>query len=150
MPSYHTACPTYNLLLSYTVISYVYRSFIRNKTTFTNYCLTQWTSKVSGNHWVGQYMVNSTGLMGIVNTTFYKPNPIFIGPEYTKLYWTSTLWSLYYSCQKFYSFSFDVECVLFTQTGIEKYHSWPWLSSTLVIRIGMILILLSFVPYPAT
>ena len=34
------------LFLSFSVISYVYRSFIRNKTTFTKHCLTQWLSKL--------------------------------------------------------------------------------------------------------
>ena len=33
------ADPTYSVILSYTVISDVYRSFIQNKTTFTKYCL---------------------------------------------------------------------------------------------------------------
>ena len=38
--------PRYNLPLSFTVISDVYSSFIPNKTTFTEYCLTQWISKL--------------------------------------------------------------------------------------------------------
>ena len=41
--------PTYNLLLSFTVISDVSRPFIPNKTAFTQYSLTQWISKLSAN-----------------------------------------------------------------------------------------------------
>ena len=40
--------PTYKLLLSFPVISDVYRSFIPNKTTFIKYCLTRWISKLPG------------------------------------------------------------------------------------------------------
>ena len=53
--------PTHRLLLSFTVISEVYRSFIPHKTAFTKYCLTQWISKFPGSfeiHWVRQYQVN--------------------------------------------------------------------------------------------
>ena len=67
---------TYKLFFSFSVISDVYRSFIPNKSTFTKYCLTQWISKHSGRfeiHWVRQYLVNFTGLTGIINTTVYKP-----------------------------------------------------------------------------
>ena len=58
------------LPLSYMVISDVHRSFLLNKTTFTKYCLTQWSSKLPGSfeihwawsneiHWViRQYLVN--------------------------------------------------------------------------------------------
>ena len=51
------------------VISDVYRSFIRNKTTFTKYCLTQWISKLPWSfeiHWVRHYLVNFTCLAGIL------------------------------------------------------------------------------------
>ena len=37
---------SYRLLLSFTVISDVYKSFIPHKTTFTKYCPTQWISKL--------------------------------------------------------------------------------------------------------
>ena len=63
------------LLLSVTVIYYVFRSFIRNKTTCIKYCLARWISI----HCVRQYMVNFTGLAGIVNTTVYKTEPILTG-----------------------------------------------------------------------
>ena len=38
--------PTSKLHLSYMVISYVYKSFGPNKTTFNKYCLNQWISKL--------------------------------------------------------------------------------------------------------
>ena len=40
--------PTYKLILSFTVISDVYCSFMPNKTKFTKYCLTQWISDLPG------------------------------------------------------------------------------------------------------
>ena len=40
-------CSTYKLLLCFTVIPDVYKSFFPNKTTYTKYCLTQWISKLS-------------------------------------------------------------------------------------------------------
>ena len=55
--------PTYKLLLSFTVISDDYRSFISYKTIFIKYCLTQWISKLPGSfevHRVRQYLVNFT------------------------------------------------------------------------------------------
>ena len=58
------------LLLSFTVISGVYRSFITNKTTFTKYFLTEWIPKFPGSfeiRWVRQYLVNFTGLADIAN-----------------------------------------------------------------------------------
>ena len=48
----------YKLCLSFMVISAVYRSFIRNKSAFIKYCLTQWISKLHGSfeiHLVRQY-----------------------------------------------------------------------------------------------
>ena len=39
----------YKLLLSFMIIWDVDRSFIRDKTTFTKYCLPQWISKLPGN-----------------------------------------------------------------------------------------------------
>ena len=51
----------HKLLLSFTVISDVYKSFIPNKGIFTKYWLIQWISKLPGSfeiHWVRQYLVN--------------------------------------------------------------------------------------------
>ena len=51
--------PTYESFSNLTIISDVYRSFIRNKTIFTMYSLTQWISKPPGSfeiHWVCQYL----------------------------------------------------------------------------------------------
>ena len=86
-------CPTHKLFLSFMLISDVYRSFIPNKTTFTKHCLTQWISKFPGSfeiHWVRQYLVNFTGVVGIVSAT--KPSqfsqvagmahgPVFFTPD---------------------------------------------------------------------
>ena len=47
----------YKLLLSFMVISNIYRSFIPNKATFTKYCLSQWISKFHGSS-VWQYLVH--------------------------------------------------------------------------------------------
>ena len=50
-------------------------SFIPNKATFIDYCLTQWISELPGSfeiHWVRQYLVNFMGLAGIVNAIVYK------------------------------------------------------------------------------
>ena len=69
------------------VISDVYRSFIPNETTFTKYCLTQWIPKLPGSieiHWVRQYLVNFTGMVGILNKTVYKTEPIFTGLRHGK------------------------------------------------------------------
>ena len=52
---------TYELLLSFAVISDVYRSFIPNKTTFTKCCLTQWISKIM----IPIYRVWLHGLYGL-------------------------------------------------------------------------------------
>ena len=74
---------TYKLILSFMVISAVCRSFILNKTTFTNeYCLIQWISKLPRSfeiHWVRQCMVNFMGLVGRVSTSVYKNKHIFTG-----------------------------------------------------------------------
>ena len=62
-------------LSSFTISSDVYMSFIPNKTTFTMYCRTQWISKLLGGfeiHRVRQYLINVTGLAGIVNANVYK------------------------------------------------------------------------------
>ena len=69
----------YKLLLSFTVISDVYRS-IPNKIIFTEYCLIQWISKLPGSfeiHWVRQYRVNFMGLAGIVNKHFLQDRANF-------------------------------------------------------------------------
>ena len=60
--------PSYKLLLSFAILSYVHMSYIPNETTFTKYCLSQWISKLPRRfeiHWVRQYLVNLTGLVGI-------------------------------------------------------------------------------------
>ena len=91
--------PTYKLLSSLTAISDVYRSSIRNITTFTKYCLTQWISKFPRSfeiQWVRQYLVNFTGLVGIVNVTVYKTGPIFTGLGHGKLSWLLTLHIRFY------------------------------------------------------
>ena len=78
----------HELYLSCTVILAVCRSFIRNKNTFTKYCLTQWILKLPGSfeiHWERQYHANVMGLEGIVNTTVYKTEPIITGLGYGKM-----------------------------------------------------------------
>ena len=57
---------------SFTVISDVYRSFIQNKTTFTNLLNTVWLPGNFEIHCERQYLVNFTGLAGIVNANVYK------------------------------------------------------------------------------
>ena len=62
------------------VISDVYRSYIPNKTTFAEYCLTQWISKLPrsfGIHWVRLHLVYFTSQAGIVNATVCKTDLIF-------------------------------------------------------------------------
>ena len=74
--------PTYKLLLRLTATSDISMSFIIITTTFTKHWLTEWISKRSGSfeiHWVRQYLVNFTGLVGIVNADVYKNEPIFTG-----------------------------------------------------------------------
>ena len=47
---------------------------------FMKYCLTQWISKLPGSfetHGVRQDLVNFMGVVGIVNATVYKKEPIF-------------------------------------------------------------------------
>ena len=64
------------------IISYVYRSFIPNRTIFMKYCLTQWILNLPGSfdiHWARQYLVNFMGLTGRVNTDVYKTEPLFTG-----------------------------------------------------------------------
>ena len=71
-------------------ISYVYRSFVWNKTTFIKYCLTQWNSKLPRSfeiHKVRQYLFDFMGLVGRVNATVYKTKPIFTGLRHGKLSW---------------------------------------------------------------
>ena len=58
--------------------SHVSMSIIPNQATFIMYCLTpwvQWVSKLPESivtHWVRQYLVHITGLVGIVNATVYN------------------------------------------------------------------------------
>ena len=66
--------PMYTLALNLTVISYVYRCFIPNQTTFNKHCLTQWVSKLP---WVKQYLVNFTGLVSITNASVHKTQPFY-------------------------------------------------------------------------
>ena len=73
------------------VISDVYTYLIPNKTTFIKHCLTPWISKLREIYWVRQYLVNFTGLPGIVNVTVYKTEPIFTGLGHGKLSWFWTL-----------------------------------------------------------
>ena len=66
---------TYKLLFSFPVISHFYRSFIPNNIIYTEYHSTQWITKLPwcfGIHRVRLYLVNATGLVGIVNATVYK------------------------------------------------------------------------------
>ena len=77
----------HTLLLSYTVILDVCRSFIPIKTTFAKYCLSKCILKLPGCfeiHWVRQYLVNFTGLAGIVSATIYKTRPFFTGVGHSK------------------------------------------------------------------
>ena len=76
------------IFFSFTDISNVHKSFITNNSIFTEYCLTQWISKLPGSfetHWVKQYLVNFMGLSGIVNAIVCKTKPIFIGFRLGKL-----------------------------------------------------------------
>ena len=68
----------YKLLLSFKVISDVYMSLIPNTciTTFTKYFLLPRSFEI---HWVRQYLVNFMVLVGIVNATVYRAEPIFTG-----------------------------------------------------------------------
>ena len=77
-----------------TLISYVHRSFIPNKTAFTKYCLTQWISKLPRSfdiQWVRYDLVNFRGQAGIINATLYKTKPIFTALEHGKLSLSSRL-----------------------------------------------------------
>ena len=62
----------YKLLLGFTIISDVCRSFIPNKTTFTKSYSMDFKDPGSLEiHWVRQYLVNFTGLVDIVIATVY-------------------------------------------------------------------------------
>ena len=82
---------TYEIPLSDTVISDVYRSiFFKNKTVLTKNCLAQWILKFLRSfdiHWVWQYLVKFTGLADIVNATAYNTELILTGLEQGKLLW---------------------------------------------------------------
>ena len=79
--------PVHKLLSSsFAIISYVYRSIIRNKLHLLGTVLVDF--KAAGSfktNWVRQYLVNVTDLAGIVNATVYKTDPIFTGLRYGKL-----------------------------------------------------------------
>ena len=80
--------PTYKLLLSFMFISNLEMFTGQNKTTYSKYCLIQWISKFPRSfeiHWVRQNLVNFTGLVGMVNTTVDKTEPIFPGLWHGKL-----------------------------------------------------------------
>ena len=69
------------------VTSDVYMFFIRNKTTYAKCCLAQWISKLPRSfeiHWVRQYLVNFMGLVGMVDATVYKTEPILAGLGHDK------------------------------------------------------------------
>ena len=70
--------PMYESFSNLTIISDVYRSFIRNKTIFTMYSLTQWISKPPpGALKSTEYAStchNFTGIADMVNATVYRPN----------------------------------------------------------------------------
>ena len=94
----------YKLLLHFTVISNVYRSFIPNRTIITNYCLAHWISKLPASfeiHWVRKYLVNFTCLAGGVNASLCKTKPIFTGLGHGKLLWFLALTS--YSTQEIWN-----------------------------------------------
>ena len=69
-------CLKCKLLLSFTAISDVYRSFISNKATFTTVLLSDFQSSRGSFeiHWVRQYLVNFKDLVGIVNTLITRLN----------------------------------------------------------------------------
>ena len=86
------------------VISDVYKSFIPNKSTVTKYYLIQWISKLLGSfqiHRVRQFILNFTGLAGIVNATVYKTMAISTGLGHGKLrtpYSLIILWNSRHIC----------------------------------------------------
>ena len=91
--------PTNNLLLNFAAILYLYKSFTRNTTITTEYCLAQWISNLSRSfeiHWVRAYLVNCMDSVGIVNTIVYKTKPTFTGSLQSKLwkhwYWFVECW----------------------------------------------------------
>ena len=99
--------PMSTSLLCLTTISDVYRSLIPSEIIFTKYLLTQWISKLLGSfeiHWVRQYLVNFTGLVGIVVATVYKTEPIFTVFLHGKL-------SL---CLKIYIYIYDMYIYIYT------------------------------------
>ena len=72
---------TYKLLLSFTVISDFYRSLFQIKIHLLSIVLlSRFQSSL-----VRQYLANFTGIVGIVNTIFYKTEPIFTGLRHGKL-----------------------------------------------------------------
>ena len=82
---------TYKALSSLMAISDSYRCLIQNKTTKN--CLTQWISSLPVSFEIHRvrYLVNFTGLAGIINAPVYKTEPIFTGLGHGKLSWFLTL-----------------------------------------------------------
>ena len=68
-------CPLYKLLLSFLLISDVYRSFIPNKNTSNKYCLSGFQSSLG----VRQNWLNFMGLAGTVIAIICKTNQFFNG-----------------------------------------------------------------------
>ena len=80
----------YKLILSFTVITDVYMSFIPNKTTLIKLLDTVWLSGFRSSrveiHCVMQYPVNFTGLAGIVNAAVCKTEKICTGLWYGRFF----------------------------------------------------------------
>ena len=75
---------TFELYVQCRYLHVLYSKYI----TSTKYCHTQWISKRPSRfeiHCVRQYLVNFTGLVGIVYITVYDTEPIFTGPRHGKL-----------------------------------------------------------------
>ena len=67
--------PAHKLLSGFNTISDVYGSFIRNKTTFTKYCLTQWISELPRRfeiHWVSQVSGMTNRLISFSNVMVFS------------------------------------------------------------------------------
>ena len=84
---------TDKLLLRFTVYTYVYSSFPWNAITFTEYCLTQWISKLPGSfeiHWVRQYLVNFVDPTGPSKRNSLEDwllmSPLILTPSHQRCY----------------------------------------------------------------
>ena len=71
--------PTYKLLFGFTIISDVYRFFIPNKTAYTMKFLVSWEIQ-----WVRKYLLNFTGLAGMVKANVSQSDSFFTGLGYDK------------------------------------------------------------------